>query len=110
MGQDGNVLFVIFFSQEGGDNAMKIKVKKIIDGDTFQDTRSRFFRLANIDTPEKRERGYQKAKETLKNLIEGEELLAKVEGKSYNRKVVIVRKPGEKMSINDKMKRRGYGD
>lgn len=89
---------------------MKVKVKKIIDGDTFQDTRSRFFRLANIDTPEKREPGYQKAKETLKNLINGEELLVKIEGESYNRKVIIARKPGEKMSINEKMKRRGYSD
>lgn len=89
---------------------MKIKVKKVVDGDTFQDTRNRFFRLADIDTPEKRERGYQKAKDTLENFIGGEELLVKVEGKSYNRKVVLVNKPGEKMTINEKMKRKGYGN
>lgn len=89
---------------------MKIKVKKVVDGDTFRDTRNRFFRLADIDTPEKRERGYQKAKDTLENLIGGEELLIKVEGKSYNRKVVLVNKPGEKMTINEKMKRKGYGN
>jgi len=88
---------------------MKIKVRKIIDGDTFQDTRSRFFRLANIDTPDKRERGYQKAKEILKNFIEGEELQVKIEGVSYNRKVVIARKTGEKTTINEKMDRKGYG-
>ncbi len=87
---------------------MKIRVKKIVDGDTFQDTRNRFFRLSEIDTPEKRKLGYQKAKETLKNFIGGEKLIVKVEGKSYNRKVVQAKKPGEKMTINEKMKRKGY--
>lgn len=87
---------------------VKIKVKKIIDGDTFQDTKNRFFRLAEIDTPEKKERGFQKAKETLDNLIRGEDLIAKIEGQSYSRKVVIVRKPGEKTTINEKMQRKGY--
>ena len=86
----------------------KIKVKKVLDGDTFQSTRGGFFRLAGVDAPEKRERGYQKAKETLKHFIEGEELIIKVEGESHGRKVVTARKPGEKMTINTKMKRKGY--
>jgi len=85
-----------------------IKVKKIIDGDTFQDTRNKFFRLAEIDTPEKKERGYQKAKEILKNFIKDEKLIVKIEGVSYGRKVVIARIPGEKTTINAKMKRKGY--
>lgn len=87
---------------------VRIRVKKAVDGDTFQDTRNKFFRLADVDTPEKKERGFQKAKETLDNLIRGEELIAKIEGQSYNRKVVTVRKPGEKTTINEKMQRRGY--
>jgi len=86
----------------------KIKVKKIIDGDTFQDTKNEFFRLSGIDTPEKRERGYQKAKEALANLIKEESLIVDVEGKSYGRKVVKARKIDEKMTINTKMKRKGY--
>lgn len=86
----------------------KIKVKKVIDGDTFQDNFGRFFRLANVDAPEKGKRGFQKAKETLDKFVGGEELFAKVEGESYNRKVVTVRKPGEKTTINEKMRRRGY--
>ena len=85
-----------------------VKVKKIIDGDTFQDTKNKFFRLSNIDTPEKKERGYQKAKEILKNLIRDEKLIVKIEGISYGRKVVTARIPGEKMTINTKMKRKGY--
>lgn len=86
----------------------KIKVKKVLDGDTFRSTRGGFFRLAEVDAPEKREPGYKKAKETLKNFIEGEELIVKVEGKSYGRKVVEARIPGEKITINTKMKRKGY--
>lgn len=87
---------------------MKLKVKKIVDGDTFQDTRNRFFRLANVEAPEKRKRGYQKAKQTLTKFISGEKLLVKIEGKSYNRTVVVARKPGEKTSVNEKMRRKGY--
>lgn len=87
---------------------MRIKVNKITDGDTFQDTKNRFYRLANIDTPEKKKVGYNKAKEVLKGLILGEELIVNIEGQSYGRKVVIARKPGEKTTINDKMKRKGY--
>lgn len=87
---------------------MRIRVKKTVDGDTFQDTRNRFFRLADVNSPEKKELGYQKAKETLDKFVGGEELFAKVEGQSYNRKVVTVRKPGEKITINEKMRRRGY--
>ena len=86
----------------------KIKVKKIIDGDTFQDTNGNFFRLADIDTPEKREPGYQKAKGILDQFIGDKEIIIKVEGISYGRKVVTARMPGEKMTINTKMKRKGY--
>jgi len=85
---------------------MTIKVKKVIDGDTFQDSRNRFYRLADVDAPEKRERGYKSAKENLENMITGEELVVKQVGESYNRKVVIVRIPGEKTTINAKMNRK----
>ncbi len=86
----------------------KIKVKKIIDGDTFQDTKGRFYRLADINAPEKKKSGYQKAKAILKDLIGDEELIIKQVGKSYTRKVVIARKPREKTTINQKMRRKGY--
>lgn len=85
---------------------MTIKVKKIIDGDTFQDSRNRFYRLANVDAPEKTEHGYKSAKESLKNMITGEELVVKQLDQSYNRKVVIARIPGEKTTINAKMNRK----
>ena len=85
---------------------MMIKVKKVIDGDTFQDSRNRFYRLADVDAPEKRERGYVGAKTALQNMIRGEELVVKQVGKSYNRKVVFARIPGEKTTINAKMNRK----
>lgn len=88
----------------------RTKVKKIIDGDTFQGSYNQFYRLEGIDTPEKRKRGYNKAKKTLESFIEGEELIVKVVGTSYGRRVIEARKPGEKTTINEKMKRRGYGD
>ena len=85
---------------------MRVKVKKVIDGDTFEDTRHRFFRLAQVDAPEKKERGYNKAKEALRNMIDGKELIVNQIGKSYGRKVVKVRIPGEKTTVNTKMKRK----
>lgn len=84
----------------------RVKVKKVIDGDTFQDSRSHFYRLANVDAPEKRERGYNSAKIALQNMIGGEELVVKQVGESYNRKVIVARIPGEKTTINAKMNRK----
>lgn len=85
---------------------MTIKVKKVIDGDTFQDSRNRFYRLADVDAPEKHERGFKMAKSALQNMIGGEELVVKQVGESYNRKVVVARISGEKITINAKMNRK----
>jgi len=50
----------------------KEKVTKVIDGDTFMtDKRKNPVRLANVDTPEKRQPGYQRAKKELEKLIAG---------------------------------------
>ena len=86
----------------------KTKVKKVLDGDTFQGSYNQFYRLAGVNAPEKRESGYQNTKEALVKLIMEEELIVKVKGTSYGRKVVEVRKSGEKTTINEKMRRRGY--
>ena len=84
----------------------RVKVGKVIDGATFEDTRHRFFRLADVDAPEKKERGYNKAKEALQNMIGGEELIVKQVGESYGRKVVEARIPGEKATVTVKMNRK----
>ncbi len=86
----------------------KIKVKKVIDGDTFEGSRKKFYRLAGIDTPEKRSRGFNKAKEILKDMIEGKEVFVEEKGQSYGRKVVVARVQRTKMTVNERMKRRGY--
>ncbi len=86
----------------------KTRVEKVVDGDTFKDSRGRFFRLAGVDAPEKNERGGKKATETLRNMIEDETIYFREEGQSYGRKVVTARVKGEKTTINEKMRRRGY--
>jgi endonuclease YncB( thermonuclease family) len=53
----------------------KEKVTKVIDGDTFMtDKRKNPVRLANVDTPEKRQPGYQNAKKELVKLVADQEV------------------------------------
>jgi len=87
----------------------KVKIIKAIDGDTMRDSRGNYYRLAGIDTPEKGSRNYGKAKEKLENKVEGEIVYLKEVGKSYGRSVVEARVKGEKSTINESMKRAGFG-
>jgi endonuclease YncB( thermonuclease family) len=84
--------------------AWKEKVTRVIDGDTFEtNRRKKPVRLANVDTPEKREKGYQEAKKALKALIESEYVtVTKKAHDKYGRTVANVRK-GRK-SVNKHMK------
>lgn len=51
------------------------RVTRVIDGDTFMtDRRTRAVRLANVDTPEKGERGYAEATRFLEMLIKGKDV------------------------------------
>lgn len=86
----------------------KTRVAKVLDGDTFQDSRGRYMRLANVHAPEKTERGGPKARQTLRNMLEGKTIYFKQVGSSYGRKVVVARPKGEKTTINERMRRRGY--
>jgi endonuclease YncB( thermonuclease family) len=53
----------------------KEKVTKMIDGDTFLTSRrTKPVRLANVDAPEKREKGYSEAKAKLTKLILNQEV------------------------------------
>lgn len=79
---------------------------KVIDGDAFEDTHHCFFRLAEVNAPEKKKQGFNKAKETLQNMIGDEELIINQVGTSYGRKVIEAKIPGEKTTINAKMKRK----
>lgn len=84
--------------------ARKEKVTKVIDGDTFM-TKSRKHpvRLANVDTPEKRQPGYQDAKKALQNLIQGEEVTIDTKARDTYRRSVAKVKIGNK-SVNKAMK------
>jgi len=82
----------------------KEKVTEVIDGDTFRTNRRKHpVRLANVDTPEKREKGYQKAKDVLKKLILGEYVTVETKARDkYGRAVANV-KAGRK-SVNRHMR------
>jgi len=71
----------------------KEKVTKVIDGDTFMtDKRKNPVRLANVDTPEKRQPGYQDAKKELEKLVLGQEVsIDTVARDKYSRSVAKVK-------------------
>ena len=73
--------------------ARKEKVKRAIDGDTFTTySRKRPVRLANVDTPEKGQRGAAKATNALKKLIGGKEVSVDTKARdTYGRSVANVR-------------------
>ncbi len=80
-------------------------VTKIIDGDTFETNKRNIpIRIANMDTPEKRQKGYQEAKKGLSDLIMGQEVsIEPVAKDKYNRTVAKV-KIG-KFLVKTKMKK-----
>lgn len=69
------------------------KVQEIIDGDTFRVRNrvegSQFIRIANVNAPEKGQKGYSEAKKKL-NKIKGETVTIRPKGKSYSRVVADV--------------------
>ncbi len=81
------------------------KVTKVIDGDTFRtNMRKHPVRLANVDTPEKNQAGFSKAKNALKNLIQGETVTIDTKARDiYNRAVANVKI--ENKSVNNAMKK-----
>ena len=81
------------------------KVTKVIDGDTFLTSRRKHpVRLANVDTPEKRQPGYQKAKAALEKSILGKPVdIDTVARDVYGRAVAKVKKGGK--SVNNAMKK-----
>ena len=61
-------------------------------------------RLANVDTPEKRQPGYQKAKQALAGLIHGEMVTVDTKARdTYGRSVANVKVKGR--SVNAAMKK-----
>ena len=71
----------------------KEKVTKVIDGDTFMtDKRKNPVRLANVDTPEKKQPGFQIAKKALEKLVKDKEVsINTVARDKYGRSVAKVK-------------------
>jgi endonuclease YncB( thermonuclease family) len=83
------------------------KVKRVIDGDTFQIKNGEFIRLANVKAPELGSAGGQTAKTKLQSLLKpGTTVGIGVTGQSYGRLVAEVTKAGQ--SVNKAMQRKGY--
>ena len=85
--------------------ARKDKVSRVIDGDTFATKdRKNPVRLANVDTPEKGERGYDSARNALQRMIGGKEVSIDTKARDhYGRSVANVKV--ENKSVNRAMKR-----
>ena len=86
--------------------ARKEKVTRVIDGDTFKTAgRKKPVRLANVDAPEKGERGAGKARDALSKLIQGEEVRIDTKARDkYGRAVANVYVGRE--SINKRMQKK----
>ena len=87
---------------------IKERVTRVVDGDTFMtDKRKRAIRLADVDTPEKGERGAVAAKRHLSSMIAGKEVtVIPVARDSYGRTVAKVTVEGVSVekSIKTRMK------
>ena len=88
--------------------ARKEKVTRVIDGDTFiTGSRKNSVRLANVNAPEKGSPGATAATQSLRNLIQGEQVVIDTVARDkYGRSVANV-KIGNR-SVNTAMKRKGY--
>ena len=84
----------------------KEKVTRIIDGDTFKtNRRKKSVRLANVDAPEKGQRGAPQARKDLGELIQDQEVyIDTVARDKYGRSVANV-KVGRR-SVNKAMRER----
>lgn len=86
----------------------KEKVTRVIDGDAFKtSSRKHSVRLANVDAPERGQRGAAKATASLRNLIGGEKVKVNTVARDkYGRSVANVNLGNR--SVNAVMRRRGY--
>jgi len=81
-------------------------VIEVIDGDTFKTSRRKYpVRLANVNAPEKRQRGYVTAKKELEDLILGEMVTVETVARDPYKRAVGKVKLGRK-SINNAMKKK----
>ena len=86
----------------------KEKVTRIIDGDTFETNRRQHpVRLANVNAPEKGQRGAPMAKKELESLIKNQEVTIDTVARDKYRRSVAKVKVGRRSvnkAMNDKLK------
>ena len=83
----------------------KEKVTEVIDGDTFLTNRRKIpVRLDGVDTPEKRQPGYQEAKKELAELILDKDVLVDTVARDIYRRPVAKVKVGNQ-SVNKVMQK-----
>lgn len=83
----------------------KGKVTRVPDGDTIKVKEGPYIRLAGVDAPEKRQKGFGEAKEDLKNLVMGKTVTYTEEAIDRYGRVVAKVKVGDK-NINKIMERK----
>lgn len=85
----------------------KVKVQKVIDGDSFVTDKGKTIRLANVNAPEKGQRGAPQARKHLTDLVSKKQVdLDVVAHDPYGRAVANV-KVGRK-SVNKEMREKGW--
>lgn len=83
------------------------KVRRVIDGDTFEIKSRQPIRLANVNAPELGSRRGETAKRALQSVLRrGSTVGIGVRGRSHGRVVAEVTKSGK--SVNKAMQRKGY--
>lgn len=84
----------------------KERVTRVIDGDTFETaSRKHPVRLANVDAPEKGQRGAPAARDALGKLIQGKDVVIDTVARDKYRRSVAEVKVGNK-SVNRAMQRK----
>lgn len=84
--------------------ARKETVTKVIDGKTFETNRRKHpVKLAEVDTPEKGEKGYGAAKNALRDLIKGKEVDIETVGRGKKNIGSVAHVTSGKMSVNKAM-------
>jgi micrococcal nuclease len=85
----------------------KVKVSKVLDGDTFVTQDGTKVRLANVNAPEKGQRGAPQARIDLRQLISRKQVNVETVARDPYGRVVANVKVGNK-SVNKTMRSKGW--
>lgn len=85
----------------------KMKVRKVIDGDTFVTQDEKKIRLANVKAPEKGQRGAPQARHDLRELISRKQVNVETVARDQYGRIVAQVKAGNK-SVNKAMREKGW--